>query len=144
MTRWHTRAGRKPTGGLLKDNMKRKSRHKGSKFLETKIGGRVTKLKRTRNGGKKMKILSAEYVNITSPEAKGLPKGKEGAEKSKSKTMKAKIISVEGNPANPHYVRRNVITKGAVVKTDMGDVRITSRPGQTGSLNGVLLERKPK
>jgi small subunit ribosomal protein S8e len=55
---------------------------------------------------------------------------------------KTKIISVEGNQANPHYVRRNIITKGAVVKTEMGSVRITSRPGQTGFLNGVLLEEK--
>lgn len=41
------------------------------------------------------------------------------------------------NPANIHYVRRNIITKGAVVDTSVGKVKITSRPGQSGSLSGV-------
>jgi small subunit ribosomal protein S8e len=34
-------------------------------------------------------------------------------------------------------VRRNIITKGAVVDTDIGHVKITSRPGQSGALNGI-------
>jgi len=128
MTRWHTRPSRKPTGGRLKDNEKRKSRHKGSRFMETRIGKRSLKPNRTRGGSGKMKLLSAEYVNVSDTGEKTF--------------KKAKIISVEANPANPHYVRRNIITKGAVVKTEMGSVRITSRPGQTGFLNGVLLEEK--
>jgi small subunit ribosomal protein S8e len=53
----------------------------------------------------------------------------------------AKIITVVQNQANPHFVRRNIMTKGAVVKTDIGLVRITSRPGQDGTLNGVLVKK---
>jgi len=34
----------------------------------------------------------------------------------------------------------NVITKGAIVKTELGLVRVTSRPGQHGVVNGVLIE----
>jgi len=128
MTRWHTRPSKKPTGGKLRNNTKRKSRHKGSKFLDTRIGKTNIKSNRTRGGAEKKKMLSAEYVNVSDPAEKTF--------------KKAKIISVEGNPANPHYVRRNIITKGAVVKTEIGSVRITSRPGQTGFLNGVLLEEK--
>jgi small subunit ribosomal protein S8e len=128
MTRWHTRPSRKQTGGLLRGNMKRKSRHKGSKFLETRIGKINLKLSRSRGGKEKDKILSAEFVNISDPASNSF--------------KKAKIISVEHNPANPHYVRRNIITKGAVVKTEIGTVRITSRPGQTGFINGVLLQEK--
>jgi small subunit ribosomal protein S8e len=128
MTRWHTRPSRKPTGGKLRDNEKRKSRHKGSKFLDTRIGKRNLKISRARGGADKKKILSAEFVNVSDPGTKGF--------------KKAKIISVEANQANPHYIRRNIITRGAVVKTEIGSVRITSRPGQTGSLNGVLLEEK--
>lgn len=130
MTRWHTRSARKPSGGLLRKNTKRKSRHKGLKFLDTRIGKRVTRSKRTRGGEKKLKMLSAEYVSFSDKETKAM--------------KKAKIISVEENPANPHYVRRNIITKGAIVKTEMGNVRITSRPGQTGSLSGILVEKKDK
>ena len=44
------------------------------------------------------------------------------------------------NPANIHYVRRNIITRGAVVDTSAGKARVTSRPGQTGALSGVLVE----
>jgi len=56
------------------------------------------------------------------------------------KIRKLKIITVEKNPANPHYVRMNVITKGAIVKTEIGSVRVTSKPGQHGVVNGVLIE----
>ncbi|RLI95912.1 MAG: 30S ribosomal protein S8e [Candidatus Aenigmatarchaeota archaeon] len=125
MARWHTRSERKPTGGLLKQNMKRKGRQRGSEFLETRISKRNTKVRRGRGGSGKMKILSEEYVNVSDY---------------KTKTMKKlKILAVEANPANPHYVRRNVLTKGAVVKTEAGNVRITSRPGQCGSLSGVMV-----
>ena len=49
------------------------------------------------------------------------------------KAKKATIKTVTENPANIHYVRRNILTKGAVVDTDLGQVRVTSRPGQSGS-----------
>ncbi|MHA1475907.1 MAG: 30S ribosomal protein S8e, partial [Promethearchaeota archaeon] len=39
------------------------------------------------------------------------------------------------------YNRRNILTKGAIVKTKLGLVKITSRPGQTGQINGKLLEK---
>lgn len=128
MTRWHTRSSKKPTGGRLKDNMKRKSRHKGLKFLDTRISKMNLKTSRARGGGKKIKVISADCVNVSDPATKTF--------------KKAKIISVEGNQANPHYIRRNIITKGAIVKTDIVSVRITSRPGQTDFLNGVLLQEK--
>jgi small subunit ribosomal protein S8e len=44
------------------------------------------------------------------------------------------------NPANPHYVRRNIITKGAVIKTELGNAKVTSRPGQDGVVNAALIE----
>ena len=53
----------------------------------------------------------------------------------------AKIVTVRENPANPNYVQRNVITRGAILETDVGLVRVRSRPGQDGILNGV---RVPK
>ncbi len=128
MARWHTVSRRKPTGGLLLKHVKRKNKDKGSEFLETRIAERKTKAKRMKGGGQKDKILAADFVNVSDSSSKS--------------QKKAKIISVESNPANVHYVRRNVITKGAVVKTELGSVRITSRPGQTGSLSGVLLKEQ--
>jgi small subunit ribosomal protein S8e len=43
------------------------------------------------------------------------------------------------NQANIHYVRRNIINKGAIIETNLGKARVTSRPGQTGTINAVLL-----
>ena len=40
---------------------------------------------------------------------------------------------------NPHYTRRQEITKGCTVMTELGKVKITSRPSQDGVVNGVLL-----
>ena len=49
-------------------------------------------------------------------------------------------MTVVENTANTHFVRRNIITKGAVVDTSLGRVKVTSRPGQHGMINGVLVE----
>ena len=43
------------------------------------------------------------------------------------------------NPANRHFVRRNIMTKGTVIETEKGKARITSRPGQDGTINAVLI-----
>ena len=62
------------------------------------------------------------------------------ADKKTGKVMQATLSSVSENAADPNFVRRNIMTKGAVVETDKGRVRITSRPGSHGVINGVLLE----
>ena len=58
---------------------------------------------------------------------------------SKGKVTMTEIVNVVENPANPNLVRRNIITKGAVVETKLGKVRVTSRPGQEGALYGVVV-----
>jgi len=55
-------------------------------------------------------------------------------------TVAATIESVAENPANPNYARRNILTRGAVIETDAGRARVTSRPGQDGQVNAVLVE----
>ena len=57
------------------------------------------------------------------------------------KTTKTEIITVVENAANIHYVRRNIMNKGAIITTKIGKARITSRPGQSGTINAVLLEK---
>jgi small subunit ribosomal protein S8e len=44
------------------------------------------------------------------------------------------------NGADTNYVRRNIVTKGAIVETDIGQVKVTSRPGMHGVVSGILLE----
>lgn len=72
-----------------------------------------------------MKLLRGQYANITDPED--------------GKTQKVRIINVISNPATVDYQRRGVITKGATINTDIGKAKVTSRPGQHGIINAVLI-----
>ena len=55
-----------------------------------------------------------------------------------NKTSKVRILHFEENLASKDLNRRHILTRGAVVETELGNVKITSRPGQHGVLNGVL------
>lgn len=58
------------------------------------------------------------------------------------KVQKVKIENVVDNPANKFLARRNIITKGAIIVTELGKARVTSRSGQDGVVNAVLIEEK--
>ena len=57
-----------------------------------------------------------------------------------NKVQVVEIMGVLENTANIQFVRRNIINKGAMVETNLGTVKVTSRPGQHGMVNGVLVE----
>jgi small subunit ribosomal protein S8e len=97
----------------------------GSLPAMTGIGERQVKMVRTPGGGRKARLLREAVANIYDPKTK--------------KHSKAKIKTVTGNPANRHFVRRNIITKGAIIDTEAGKARVTSRPGQDGMINAVLV-----
>ncbi len=107
---------------------KKKKFERGSEFHEVKIGKRNVKVCRGLGGSLKLRLLSVEKINVADPKTK--------------KISRVKVLSVEKNPANPHYVRRNIITKGAIVRTEIGLAKVTSRPGQDGIVNAVLVEEK--
>ena len=125
MARSQQRSQRKVSGGRYHSaRTKRKyelARYAANTKLEEKVQVRS---KRLLGGHVKRALLSTNTINVTDK---------------KGKTVKTKIVNVIENPANPNLVRRNIITKGAIVETEMGKARVTSRPGQEGSLNGVLL-----
>ena len=98
----------------------------GREPVYTHIGERRMKIVRVHGGNNKIKILRDNYINVYNPKTK--------------KTEKTKMNTVLENPANPHLAQRNIVVKGAVVDTPIGKVRVTSRPGQHGLLNGVLIE----
>lgn len=125
MARTQYRSKRKVTGGLYKNYRKKRKFELVSNATLTKVGKLKIKKERIIGGNIKFRLLVADIVNVYNPNTK--------------KYEKANIKTVIDNPANQHYVRRNIITKGAIVDTDKGKVRITSRPGQEGSLNGVLI-----
>ncbi len=98
----------------------------GNPAIETRIGPARKKFVKTRGGNFKIKMYAGETINVSIPE--------------ENSTKSAKIKGLEENASSKDYQRRNILTKGAIIDTDMGLVRITSRPGQHGVLNGVLLE----
>ena len=130
MTKWHIDRGKKVTGGRIHLHRKKRRFQRGSLPLLTEIGKEKKTVKRCRGGTRKVKLVKAEFVNIVNPKT--------------NKMKKVKILDVVSNPANPHYVRRGIITKGAVVKTELGSVRILSRPSQSGSVSGIILTTDKK
>ena len=93
--------------------------------LFTRLGEIENKIRRSVGGHLNRILMASNVVNVTDPAT--------------GKTKKVKILSVIENPANPHFVRRNVITKGAVIDTEMGKAKVTSRPSRDGAVDAVLL-----
>jgi len=60
------------------------------------------------------------------------------------KSVKARILRVLETPANREYARRQIIVKGAIIETTEGKAVVTSRPGQDGVVNAVLLTEAEK
>jgi len=125
MTKNKSRSKRKVTTGKYKDYRKRKLYEFTRDPTLTKLGDKKAKTLRTRGGNQKLILLTDNFVNLYIPKEK--------------KHKRVKITAVVENPANRHYVRRNIITKSTIVKTELGNAKITSRPGQRGILNAVLI-----
>ena len=121
-----TRSLRKASGGRLKPNRKSRQYAKVNRPILTKIGEDKRKNVRSAGNNAKTKLISGKTISVA------LPKD--------NKIEVVEIESVLENSANKNYVQRDIFNKGSVVRTKLGSVKITSRPGQTGSLSGVLVE----
>ena len=143
MVEWHTKSKRKPSGGMRTSlrKMDKKLYKRGGVFAATTIAaasssssekGVHIENRRMRGGKLLQRVIKTSTVNVSD--------GK--------KMHKAKVIAVALNEANRLYTRRNIITKGAIVKiqVDSGErlVKITSRPGQDGAVNAVFWEGQIK
>lgn len=126
---WQGRSHRKRTGGRLRP-IRKKRRFEIARELQTAtVGSGTVKRYRVRGANRKLRILTTQTINVFDPATK--------------KMQPARIVTVRENPANPNYVQRNIITKGAILETDLGLVRVRSRPGQDGILNGVRVGATP-
>jgi small subunit ribosomal protein S8e len=123
---WQGRSVRKPTGGRYHHARGKRRSEIGRAPADTHIGEGRHKIVRTYGGNQKIRALRMEFATISNP--------------STGESRKAKIETVEANTANPNYVRRNLLTKGAIIRTEAGRARIVSRPGQDGVVNAVLIE----
>ncbi|MCS7119036.1 MAG: 30S ribosomal protein S8e [Archaeoglobaceae archaeon] len=122
------RSRRKSTGGLYRPHRKKRKYELGGEQVMTTVGDRKVKKDRIRGGIYKIRLFADKYANVYDPEQK--------------KVVRAEIKGVAENPANVHYVRHGVITKGAIITTSIGKAKVTNRPSQEGIINAILLKEK--
>lgn len=116
---------RKLTGGKKRAYRSKKKYEQGGFAAETMLGEPKRKQSRGFGGNCKVKVLSDKFASVTNPKT--------------GKTEKCEIVRVVKNEANVDYNRRGVITKGAEIETTLGLARVTSRPGNDGIINAVLI-----
>ena len=127
MPQYHGGDLKKPTGGKIRPHRKKRKYEMGRDPVETLPAEEESRIiKRVRGGNRKVSLRYVAYANVLDPETK--------------KVYKLKILRVRENPASVDFSRRGVITKGALIETEKGVARVTSRPGQDGVVNAVLLK----
>lgn len=125
MAIWQGRPKRKPSGGRLRPARKKRKFEVGREKQFTHLGPRKVKIYRTRGANRKVRLLMVDVANVIDPKT--------------HTARKVRILTVKSNPSNPNYVQRNIMTKGATIMTELGEAVITSRCGQDGVVNAVLL-----
>lgn len=125
MALWQGRSKRKSTGGRYRPLRKKRKHEIGREQQYAFVGPQRLKLYRTRGANRKVRVLGAEFANVLDPRT--------------STTKKVKILAVKENTSNPHFVTRNILTRGAVIETEIGLAKVMSRPGQDGIVNAVLV-----
>ncbi|MDR9429659.1 MAG: 30S ribosomal protein S8e [Natronomonas sp.] len=120
----HARSTKKRTGGRRRAVRKKRKHELGSAPTETQVGDQKLKTVETQGRNTKVRAVTTDVASVST----------DGGVES------ATIEDVVENASNPNYVRRNIITKGAIIETDLGRARVTSRPGQDGQVNAVLLD----
>lgn len=121
-------AGRKMTGGRKVANRGRRKFEIDRYPNEAVAGTTDIVIRRVRGANVKAAFKTAEFANVVDSDAK--------------KVAKSKILKVSKNTANRDYERRGVISKGAIIETEAGSALVTSRPGQNGVVNAVLIKAK--
>lgn len=125
MATWQGKSRRKPTGGRRVFSAGKRKFEIGREKQLTRLGMQSLRQYRGAGGSIKVAVLLAEFANVV--------------DKKTNVVKRVKIKNVKVNQADPNYVQRNVLNKGATIETDLGDAVITSRPGQSGVVNAVLL-----
>ncbi|MCS4541354.1 MAG: 30S ribosomal protein S8e [Euryarchaeota archaeon] len=124
MVIWQKGSKRKSTGGRIWQARRKRRRELGAQPVETKLGETQLQPERVFGGKAKVKALAVNVANVVT---------KSGESK------KVNILRVIETPANLHYARSNVITKGTIIETELGKAKVTSRPGQHGIVNAILV-----
>ncbi len=116
--------GRKISGGRYIRNRKKKLYELAGQNKIVKLGTEKRKIKRIKGGNRKAFLLGVKFVNI----------------QDNGKAKKLEIKNVLETPSNRFLARQNIITKGTIIETEAGKVKITNRPTQEGVVNGILIK----
>ena len=126
MAQWHGISRKKSTGRRRVQARGKRSTEISTEKQFALVGESRRKIYRKAGGNTMVRVMAANKVSVNNPKT--------------GKTVNADIINVIQNESDPNYVRRNILVKGAVIETSEGNVKITSRPGKDGVINGVLIE----
>jgi len=116
--------GRKASGGRYKKPKKRKLTGRQGQARVVKIGNKKTKLIEGRGKTKKIVSFLGNIANIMV----------------KGKAKKSTIKNVSETPSNVFLARQNILTKGAIIETELGKAKITNKPSQEGNIQAKLIE----
>jgi small subunit ribosomal protein S8e len=130
MALWQGSSQRSKTGRHIRFNRGKRRFEIGREVHEATIGKPSVKAISGRANISKFAVKTTNIAYVLDPKT--------------HKATKTEIITVVDNPANINYIRRNIITKGAVLNTPLGHARVTSRPGQTGVVHAVLMIKEGK
>jgi len=127
LPQWHGGlTKRKKSGGRRRAYRGKRAFEIGGEPAETATGETRRAKSRTYGGNSKSKLLASNLANVTDPSTRV--------------TKKVEISRVIKNPSNVDFERRSIITKGAIIETPLGQAHVTSRPGQDGVVNAILLK----
>lgn len=121
----HARDLRKPSGGRKRKSRDKQKSELGSLPTNTTIGKKVLEQKRKMGGKRKAVLKKAQFANVYDAATK--------------KWQRVALRTEKDNPANRNFSRMNILTKGAIVDTEIGPIKITNRPGQEGTINAVKI-----
>ncbi len=125
MPLWQGKSKRYSTGARRRSSRKHRKYERGSQATETIVGEQKLRFKRALGGGKRPGLLAASHANVI--------------DRQTGKSEKLRIIQVLKNPADVDLDRRGIITKGTIIETEKGKAVVTSRPGQTGGVDALML-----
>lgn len=122
----HGRSNTKSSGNgkkKLKSRDKQRS-ESGDYFVATKIAEANRSTQIIRKGGAiGIRLKAVAFANVLT----------------KSGFKKTKITRVVESKNNRNFARQNIITKGSVIATELGNAIVLNRPGREGMINARLV-----
>jgi small subunit ribosomal protein S8e len=122
----HKRSNTKMSGNGRKNIKFRDKRRSevGNYFSATKLADSGVNLAVRRRGGNAgVRLKKAATANLLT----------------KTGYKKVKITGVLESKDNRNFARQNIITKGCIITTELGNAIVLNRPGREGSINAKLV-----